>query len=91
MSAFVFDQPDQTAWLILDSETMREPAYGFQPLVDGWETIEEMEAGLGIPEGALVETMRRTDKHAAHGEDPSSTRAATTSCLSTRGRGVPTT
>jgi succinate dehydrogenase/fumarate reductase flavoprotein subunit len=70
MSAFVFDQPDQTAWLILDSETMREPAYGFQPLVDGWETIEEMEAGLGIPAGALVETMTAYSKHAADGEDP---------------------
>ncbi len=70
MSAFVFDQPDQKAWLILDSETMREPAYGFQPLVDGWETVAEMEEGLGIPAGALAATMAAYDEHAARGEDP---------------------
>lgn len=69
-AAGVFAQPDRKAWLILDSETMVEPAYGFQPLVDGWETIEEMEADLGMPEGSLVQTMADYSKHAADGEDP---------------------
>ena len=70
VSAFVFDQPGQAAWLILDSATMTEPAYGFQPLVDGWETIEEMERGLGIPAGELAATMAAYDAAAAQGHDP---------------------
>ncbi len=74
-SAFVFDQPDRVAYLILDSATMDRPAYGFQPLVDGWETIEEMEAGLGMPEGALVATMTDYNKAAAEGEDPAFSKA----------------
>lgn len=70
MSAFVFDQPDQAAYLILDAKTMAEPAYGFQPLIDGWETVEEMERGLGIPAGALAATMRAYNDAAATGQDP---------------------
>ena len=40
------------------------------PLIDGWETVEEMEAALGIPEGNLVATLNRYNEHAARGEDP---------------------
>jgi 3-oxo-5alpha-steroid 4-dehydrogenase len=69
-SAFVFEQPDRAAYLILDSATMVRPSYGFQPLVDGWETIEEMAAGLGIPAGALAATMAAYNEAAARGEDP---------------------
>jgi len=69
-SAFVLEQPDRTAYLILDSATMLEPAYGFQPLVDGWDTIEEMEEGLGMPAGALVKTMTAYNEAAVNGEDP---------------------
>jgi succinate dehydrogenase/fumarate reductase flavoprotein subunit len=76
MSAFVFDQPDQTAWLIFDSATMVEPAYRFQPLVDGWETVEEMERALGIPSGRLVATMDAYNTNAANGEDPVCHKAA---------------
>lgn len=69
-SAFVFDQPDQKAWLILDSAHMAEPAYGLQPLVDGWETVAEMEAGLGVPAGSLARTLDDYNAAAAAGEDP---------------------
>jgi 3-oxo-5alpha-steroid 4-dehydrogenase len=69
-SAFVFDQPDRTAYLILDSATMAKPHYGFQPLVDGWETVEEMEEDLGIPTGALAKTLSAYNDAAARGEDP---------------------
>jgi succinate dehydrogenase/fumarate reductase flavoprotein subunit len=68
-ASFLFDQPDAVGYLILDSETMAEPAYGFHPLIDGWETIEEMEEGLGIPKGNLAETMARYNADAANGED----------------------
>ncbi len=29
------------------------------PLIDGWETVAEMEAALGIPEGNLAATLDR--------------------------------
>jgi 3-oxo-5alpha-steroid 4-dehydrogenase len=70
LSAFVFDQPGQAAYLILDSATMTTPAYGFQPLIDGWETIEEMEQGLRLPAGSLVTTMKAYNASAADGQDP---------------------
>lgn len=69
-SAHVFEQPGRVAYLILDSATMVEPAYRFQPLIDGWDTIEEMEQGLGIPAGALAESMAAYNEAAARGEDP---------------------
>ncbi len=40
------------------------------PLKDGYETIEEMEAGLKLPQGSLTSTMARYNEHAARGEDP---------------------
>ena len=69
-AAALFEQPGQEGYLVLDSATMVEPAYGFHPLVDGWESVEEMEQALGMPQGALVETMRAYNEHAAQGEDP---------------------
>jgi 3-oxo-5alpha-steroid 4-dehydrogenase len=75
-SAFVFDQPEQTAWLILDSAHMAEPAYGFQPLVDGWDTVAEMEAGLGVPEGSLARTLEEYNAAAREGDDPTFHKAA---------------
>ena len=72
----IFEQPGSEAYLILDSETMVEPAYGFAPLVDGWETVEEMEAALGMPAGALVQTLADYNKNAADGSDPELHKAA---------------
>jgi succinate dehydrogenase/fumarate reductase flavoprotein subunit len=66
----VFEQRDQAAYLILDSETMVEPSYHFQPLIDGWETVEEMEEGLGVPAGSLAKTLAAYNAAAANGEDP---------------------
>jgi len=68
-TAAVFRQPDRTAYLIFDSATIVQPRYRFQPLIDGWETIEEMEKGLGIPEGALAQTMADYDRHEADCDD----------------------
>ena len=83
-SAFVFDQPEQKAWLILDSAHMAEPAYGLQPLVDGWETVAEMEVGLGVPAGLAGPDARRLQRgSAARATTPRSTRPPTTSCRST--------
>ncbi|MER5388877.1 FAD-binding protein [Saccharopolyspora sp. NPDC002686] len=77
-SGFVMDQPDSAAFLIVDEAHLRPPetapdGAGGDPLVpfiDGWETVEEMEAALGIPAGALVATLDRYNENAAAGEDP---------------------
>ena len=76
-TAFVLDQDDQQAWLVLDSVRMAEPVYGLQPLVDGWETIAEMEVGLGVPEGSLAQTLQTYNDAAADGADPAFHKSAT--------------
>ena len=58
-SMITTEQPDRTGWLIVDEKTYAvEPQhYGAYPLVDAFETVEEMETALGLPDGSLVETM----------------------------------
>ncbi len=69
-SAFVLEQPDQTAYLIVDEAHMQMPEMPLIKFIDGWETVEEMERALGIPEGKLVASLRRYNENAARGEDP---------------------
>jgi 3-oxo-5alpha-steroid 4-dehydrogenase len=69
-SGFVMDQPDSAAYLIIDEAHMERPEIPLIKFIDGWETVEEMEAALGIPQGKLVATLDRYNKHAARGEDP---------------------
>jgi 3-oxo-5alpha-steroid 4-dehydrogenase len=69
-SGFVLDQPDHAAYLIVDSEHIEHPELPLAPLIDGWETVPEMEQALGIPEGRLAATLGRYNQHAARGEDP---------------------
>jgi len=67
----VAEQPGQTAYLIVDAEVFAYPENqrANHRLVDGWETVAEMEAGLGVPEGSLVRTLARYNADAARGED----------------------
>lgn len=69
-SAFVMDQPDSAAFLIVDESHLQNPEVPLVPLIDGWETVEEMEKALGIPEGKLVATLNRYNENAANGDDP---------------------
>ncbi|MGN6723741.1 MAG: FAD-binding protein [Marmoricola sp.] len=69
-SGMVMQQPDAAAYLIVDSAHIEHPDFPLCPFIDGWETVAEMEAALGIPEGALSETLEAYNKHAANGEDP---------------------
>lgn len=72
-AAFIFKQPEMKAYLILDSEIFAYPELHEQfryRLIDGWETVAEMEADLGMPAGALQATMADYNRHAAQGEDP---------------------
>jgi predicted oxidoreductase len=69
-SAFVMQQPDQVAFLIVDEEHMEMPPMPLIKFIDGYETVAEMEKALGIPEGNLAATLSRYNEHAAKGEDP---------------------
>jgi succinate dehydrogenase/fumarate reductase flavoprotein subunit len=69
-SAFVLEQPDQTAYLIVDEAHMQMPEMPLIKFIDGWDTVAEMEAALGIPAGNLAATLERYNEHAARGEDP---------------------
>ncbi|GFG75992.1 FAD-binding protein [Mycobacterium botniense] len=69
-SGFVMDQPDSAAFLIVDEAHLANPEVPLIPLIDGWETVEEMEAALGIPPGNLAATLQRYNTYAARGEDP---------------------
>ncbi len=69
-SGFVMDQPDSAAFLIVDEAHLHHPQVPLIKFIDGWETVPEMEAALGIPEGNLVAALSRYNDHAARGEDP---------------------
>lgn len=69
-SGFVLDQPGSAAFLIVDSTHMAYPEMPLVPFIDGWETVGEMEDGLGIPPGHLAETLAAYNASAARGEDP---------------------
>jgi 3-oxo-5alpha-steroid 4-dehydrogenase len=68
-SGFVLDQPGSAAFLIVDSAHLEYPEIPLVPFIDGWDTVEEMEKGLGIPAGHLVTTLARYNADAAAGED----------------------
>jgi 3-oxo-5alpha-steroid 4-dehydrogenase len=69
-SGFVLDQPGSAAFLIVDSAHMAYPEMPLVPFIDGWETVAEMERGLGIPAGHLAATLEAYNAAAARGEDP---------------------
>jgi 3-oxo-5alpha-steroid 4-dehydrogenase len=69
-SAFVLEQPDQTAYLVVDEAHMQMPEMPLIKFIDGWETIAEMESALGIPEGKLAASLQRYNENAASGTDP---------------------
>jgi succinate dehydrogenase/fumarate reductase flavoprotein subunit len=69
-SIFTTMQTDGVGYLVVDEEIFDRPLFGGYAPVDAWESYEEMEKDLGMPEGALVETMRRYNENAAKGEDP---------------------
>ncbi len=71
-AAFISEQQGQRAFLIVDAEIFAYPEIesARHELIDGYETIDEMEQGLGIPKGALVSTMDRYNRAAREGLDP---------------------
>ena len=68
-SQHVMEQPDHAAYLVVDSEHVEYPKFPLVPLVDGYETIEELETALDLPAGSVAATLERYNKMAAAGED----------------------
>ena len=66
----VMQQPDSAAYLIVDSAHVEYPKMPLVPLLDGFETVAEMAAGIGVDEATLQETLDRYNEYAAVGEDP---------------------
>jgi succinate dehydrogenase/fumarate reductase flavoprotein subunit len=69
-SAFVLEQPDQTAYLIVDEAHTEMPAMPLIRFLDGYETVTELETALDIPAGNFAATLDRYNEFAAKGEDP---------------------
>ncbi len=69
-SAFVMDQPGSAAYLIVDSAHVAQPEMPLVPLLDGYETVSQLEDGLGLPAGSLAKTLARYNQDAARSEDP---------------------
>jgi 3-oxo-5alpha-steroid 4-dehydrogenase len=57
------------AWLIVDDE-IHGQTQAFHKLAAVEESFEDLERALGVPEGALVQTLEAYNRHAARGEDP---------------------
>jgi 3-oxo-5alpha-steroid 4-dehydrogenase len=68
-TAAAYKQPDHAAYLICDSAIFQRCEFPHE-LIDAWDTVEEMEAGLNLPKGSLQKTMADFNEHAAKGEDP---------------------
>jgi succinate dehydrogenase/fumarate reductase flavoprotein subunit len=70
-ASFISEQPGQRAFLIVDSEIFAYPEIetAQHELIDGYESAQEMEAGLSLPEGALVATLERYNTGAREGVD----------------------
>ena len=62
-------QPGGVVYLICDDTTFRRPELGMQKLIDAWETVEEMERELGLPDKSLQETIERYNAFAKSGDD----------------------
>jgi 3-oxo-5alpha-steroid 4-dehydrogenase len=69
-SQFVLQQRDSAAYLIVDSAHVEQPEMPLVPFLDGYQTVGEMEEGLGLPAGSLTAALARYNHHAALGEDP---------------------
>jgi succinate dehydrogenase/fumarate reductase flavoprotein subunit len=70
-SQHVMEQPGSEAYLIVDSEHGELASYSMLvPIIDAYETIEELETALSLPAGSVAATLARYNEHAARGEDP---------------------
>ncbi|MCW2815371.1 MAG: fumarate reductase/succinate dehydrogenase flavoprotein domain protein [Nocardioides sp.] len=68
-SQFVMEQEDHAAYLVVDSEHVEYPKFPLVPLIDGYETVEELENALKLPAGSVQKSLVRYTELAAAGDD----------------------
>lgn len=71
LAHFIMEQPEQTAYLIVDSEVFAYPemtAHNHE-LVGGFESVEEMETELKLPAGSLQRTLDEYNADVRQGSD----------------------
>ena len=61
---------DGQVWLIVDDEIYETPSFSEGLTVTAGETVEELEAELGMPRGSLTATLEVYNAHAEKGADP---------------------
>lgn len=68
----IAEQPDQSAYLVVDEKIFAYPEItsAEHRLIDGFETVAEMESALDMPSGRLVATVDRYNRFAAERSDP---------------------
>ncbi|UJJ31577.1 FAD-dependent oxidoreductase [Halopseudomonas maritima] len=67
----VLRQPEGRAWLLVDNAIFGRPIIQEDiEIAAVGESWEEVEAQLGLPTGALVQTVAEFNRHAAEGQDP---------------------
>jgi hypothetical protein len=69
----IADQPDGLAYLIVDADIFAYPEWSVQAnqrLIDGFDTIAEMERALELPSNSLQRLMADYSMNAAAGSDP---------------------
>ncbi len=64
------EQPDGIAYLIADDSFYAYPLFQWQPLIDAWDSIADMERDLGMPTGTLQKTIADYNRYAEEGDDP---------------------
>lgn len=69
-SQHVMEQPGSVAFLIVDSEHVEYPKFPLVPLIDGYETLAELETALDLPTGSVAATLASYNENAAAGVDP---------------------
>lgn len=68
-SQFVMEQEDHAAYLVVAEEYVEKPKFPLVPLVDGYETIEELETALALPAGSVQKSLERYNELARAQDD----------------------
>jgi 3-oxo-5alpha-steroid 4-dehydrogenase len=71
-AACILEQPGALAYLILDAEIFDYPQLKdfFQhTMIDGWETVRDMEQGLDLPRDSLLHTLSEFNADVKRGAD----------------------
>jgi len=69
-AAFVMDQPDCAAYLLVDAAHLQVPRLPLVPLIALWDKVTDLEQALDIPPGNLAYALDCYNRFATEGHDP---------------------